>query len=514
MKLSQWIILISAAVLMGLFLFISPITSAPDELAHLAYPRTMLQSGTLPAFTSAFDPWESHQPPLYYLLSVPVSAVFSETPFEMQVIAARAVSFLLVLLYIFLIFQIADYSFPDFPMAKKGMYVLSLLPSVLYTGASFTNDSLVLCMSAIFLLYAVKYTHTTSAKYSLLFGLLIGAGLLTKFSLYPIIAVITLWVYWKKPWKFIFTSSLVALISSGWWFIHNVRVVGDIFGLRHTFILWAGQKPIWTLESIGIFIIKMYASTIGIFGKLSIPLPFLLYAVWIVSFAILLGFSFKKPIERNIQLAWISITAMLIFICIQSSSFYQPQGRYFFAAFPFVALIFAKAFSNARLHIFRTHFFYAICLLLTCSSIVGIFLVHSYYKKNPVTQFSAKRTIDFMHIPWKGDASKIFKDDATFTVTPPFNVYTIADLRIATERKPIVHINSQTSDSRCIIRYKRLGDSDFISKREFTLQLQNGIVEVPFPDMAPTLIQDISFSCEKNDNSTPMRILDFQILTQ
>ncbi len=511
---TQYDLLLVCCACIGILVFtwISPITTPPDELAHLAYPRTLLQTGHLPSFHTAYDAWESHQPPAYYLLSVPFYLISQKAPFAIQVEAQRLLSIIIGIGLLFLALKFSRKIFPESQSTRCAALTVLALPSVLYTFSSCTNDAFVILMAGIFAYLYFQERQTMSISKSLVFGILLGVGLLTKYSLYPILLITTVGFFWKKPLRHLCISLAGAVAISGWWFIHNLISVGDILGLKHTFILWQGQKPIWTFAALRTFVTKFLSSFIGVFGKLDILLPSFMYII----LGILLLAIFINGIKKKNLTLWYSLACILgtlIFVAIQSMSFFQPQGRYAFAALPSIAMCVGFGILSISKASFKIGLSLGLGGVILAANGLGLLIIHRQYIAHPIAQFQNNRSINLLSMPWIGDQSRTQRTSETLIFALPIHVNTLADLRILSERAPYIIMQVNSQDAECTIGYKRLGDNQFSSDRSFTARVHPGSNTFNFPSMAPTLIQDISLACSSTQHNTNMVISDFRIQT-
>lgn len=497
-----------------LYLVISPPTSAPDEIAHLAYPRFLLQENQLPSFTSAEDFWESHQPPLYYILSIPVVKLFTSLPIFDQLQLNRIISFFIYGASLWIYYVLVKKLFPDKYFLQSSALCLLGIPMVSYLAGSFSNDILMILISVVMAYWVlIGKDKKFSSKEAIFFGLCIGLGLLTKIHIYPLIFFAWLFVLWKRPLIIWVLTSFFAFLASFWWFLHNLIHTGDIFGLSHTFILWESQKQkIASLPDFFTLCGKLYSGFLGVFGKFSIAYPTILYIISSLAFIYFCVFLIKNLKDIRIKKIFVIIFSILGFVIIQNFSFYQPQGRYLISVIPFLGIGLAIVVQKFRSDTSRTALFFSLVLFLFFLNIYGLVLIHSYYKKNPVESLKDTRTINLLEKKFIGDTERIKKSTAAIEVFLPATIATLQDLRLNSDKNPTIHITtSNQNEYSIVLKWKRLGDTSFAFSRSLK-QAIIGTAEIEIQEPQNTLIQDIQVEIQGMHDS--ITITEFSIYTR
>lgn len=169
----------------------TPAQHNPDENAHVEYVTT-LASGHLPKFTDAQHGYESHQPPLYYAVCLPVYAAARGMGDAAATKAVRVVSTLLGALLVVVAFGCVLTMLPEEKWVAIGTAAfVALLPMNVAQSASVTNDALTNLLLAVGLWLLTK--RATGGKASPVWlGIVLGAGIWTKTStllLFPTVAV-------------------------------------------------------------------------------------------------------------------------------------------------------------------------------------------------------------------------------------------------------------------------------------------------------------------------------------
>lgn len=233
----------------GMYAAFVPPWQAPDEPAHYNYVR-QLANGRWPMITAGdydqayldeirgaqFAPqypidvieYEDWQPPLYYLLLMPIFQLTNGS-----LLALRLASLLIGAGVVVLAHAIALEVFPARRwLAWTTAVFVAFLPQHLHIMASVNNDALAELLIAAVLLVLIRWTkapltswqYSAERKYLLLAGLFLGLGLVTKLTAYlmlPVAGVVLLWRYWGH-WDDLFPTGVLLfapalLIGSLWW---------------------------------------------------------------------------------------------------------------------------------------------------------------------------------------------------------------------------------------------------------------------------------------------------------
>ena len=225
-----------------------PLNGNPDEVDHRDYVRLLIQHHGFVKFTPApFDmpstddkprPFETHQPPLYYLLCVPVQIMSGGSVFAVRMVAA-----ILQLLTILVVFRALRDVFPERPAVYLGgaAYV-AFLPSQAQLSGAITNDSLTTLLCAVlFWKLARLFRRDRHWRDSVLIGVTLGVGLLTKSSvlqLIPIIAVafaFSVWLGRRTARQAVLDFCIaigIGLLIAAPWLIRNILLYGDPLALH------------------------------------------------------------------------------------------------------------------------------------------------------------------------------------------------------------------------------------------------------------------------------------------
>lgn len=259
-----------------------PLGEAPDEVPHFTYLRHIARYGRLPTTT---EEHEAFQPPLYYALGAALTFWIDDAPGAPFAVRANAdfdandprapknvllhtaaeawpyrgwalawhlvrlLSIALGAVTVWAIFHLGRALFPDQPAIPLAMAALTAFtPQFLFMSAVVNNDNLATALSALalwqiaVLLYERESTRVW--KRSLVLGLLLGLGMLSKASLLALapIAGLAVMVASSKVQAVsrgrrlllaaccLLLVAAAVLLLSGWYFFRNWKLYGDVLG--------------------------------------------------------------------------------------------------------------------------------------------------------------------------------------------------------------------------------------------------------------------------------------------
>jgi|GEM_PF-499062 4-amino-4-deoxy-L-arabinose transferase and related glycosyltransferases of PMT family len=234
-------------VLMALSLLLSlafaarvPFNHNPDEEAHRDYVRLIVEErgfvqfiprGEVPEGQPSRD--EAHQPPLYYLLCVPVYAATGGSVFAMRLVAA-----LLQLGTLYIVFRACKDLWPERPDVAAGATAFAaFLPTQAQLGGAINNDSLTVLLCAVLLWrLGALLRRGQDVKGALIVGAILGAGLWTKLSVLQLTPAMALAYFLAARFgkmtlgraAGLFALSLgTALLIASPWLVRNTLLYGD-----------------------------------------------------------------------------------------------------------------------------------------------------------------------------------------------------------------------------------------------------------------------------------------------
>ncbi|MBI2305259.1 MAG: glycosyltransferase family 39 protein [Chloroflexi bacterium] len=302
--------------------------------------------------------YESHQPPLYYLLAAPVYRLTTFLSLEQQVVALRLLSLVLGALLLVMAYVLAARVFPNLVALGTAAF-MAAVPQHTAMTAAINNDTLAELVLATFLFLAVTALQEQrqgriKEGTSLALGLTLGLALLTKTTIYIVLLLVPLPFVLgagrapsQSHWLRLGGIYLLGLGISGWWFLRNVLIYGlaDLTGLtRHDMVVVGQPIP-------GVFDLAMarHLVTVGFksfwvqLGWMGVPADRGTYIVFgLLSVVALLGCILFLARARSETMTSLQRSALLIMIAtialvFLSMLYYnlryiQPQGRYLFPA--------------------------------------------------------------------------------------------------------------------------------------------------------------------------------------
>lgn len=407
----------------------NPLYESTDELRHMRYVRHIVEYGNLPVQAAGGPRAQSHHPPLYYALGALVSCWVPveedvyyqpaenpfwayryweigndnknqylhepDEPFPLRGIglAVYLVRWMTVLIgagVVWLTYRLGRLSFHEQPALALGAAILvAFNPQFLYLSGAVNNDILAaLCGTAVLLLCVRLIREGPSLRMDLTLGIAFGLSLLTKFHLLALLAPIGLAYFlaaWSSDkWRVLLRGSFVIMgvtaLLSGWWFLRNLHLYGDLTGLNRVSQLWAGRSFEGNWWVIGQQWPHLWSSFWGRFGYGQVPLPEIIYHGLLAFCLIALGGYF---LSRWRLMHWntllpLTVTVLAFTLIVLYYMLIQPagaMGRFLFPALPAFAVLLAgglSRFSPARLGWITVAGIAVVMTSLATYSLVGV----------------------------------------------------------------------------------------------------------------------------------------------
>ncbi len=349
--------------------------NAPDEAAHVQFARAVAH-GHLP--THADDrgsppAYEWHQPPLYYVLAAPFSFLGDR--------AIRGVSIICGLLSLLLIFRGVRLLFPNDPqLAVLALGIAALTPTHIAITSTVNNDALLeLCFSWTLLLLIASLLGGFTRWRACWLGVALAAALLTKATALLLIPVVLLALIlvtrtgeaWREVVGNALYSAGFALVLTGWWFVRNMRLYGELVPIKTFNQAFGGTATAAKMQAawggMGPYLLRTgqwsFQSFWAVFGtpesaKLGIPIflpgallgPQLYGIISLVVVASLVGMGLLhlrcKTEFTQVQIfaIWL-LAATLLLVGLAFVGFllkyFQAQGRYLYPAMLPISLFLA-----------------------------------------------------------------------------------------------------------------------------------------------------------------------------
>ncbi len=296
-------------------------------------------------------------------------------PWQRSILAlhvARLFSVLLGAVTVYAVYRTLHLFLPP-QNALLGAAFAAFLPQFAFISASVSNDNAVNAAAALVLwqLTEMMVEGGQPQKSRLLkLGAALGLALLSKLSglgLAGVSAAAILWLAWRhRNLRSIFDAALwtaiPAILLAGWWYLRNWRLYGDPLAWE----MWEANillrvipaGPSQILSELG----GLERSFWGLFGWLNLPYPAWLYlALRVVSVVVVLGLLLylvrevraglaQRPIHIGSRAPHAFLLLWLLVLTISWLRFMRvapaAQGRYFFAALPVLALLWALGWTG------------------------------------------------------------------------------------------------------------------------------------------------------------------------
>ncbi len=395
-------------VIGALFAVYTPDWQAPDEPAHYNYIAQLAEDRRIPVIEAGdwdqeyldalkgarFAPellddlhrieYEDHQPPLYYMLAVPVYWVS-----DGSLTALRLFSVVCGLLIVWGAYAVARLMFPARRwLALATASFVAFQPQQVHILASVNNDALAWGIVAVGLAGLVAYLKAEPGREisPWLLGLLVGVGLVTKATTYflaglvPLAIVLRWWSQGLDPRalrRALIAFLVPALLLGGMWWLRNIAVYGfpDFLGLAaHDAVVVGQPRTADLIDRLGFggylreIVTVTFNSFWGQFGWMAVPLPrwtYTLIGVWLaISAAGWLLDAWRRhgesatPRHREQVHAWVilglAVALAVLAYLYYNTEFQQHQGRYMFTLLVPLGLALALGFDAWRRALFAS----------------------------------------------------------------------------------------------------------------------------------------------------------------
>jgi 4-amino-4-deoxy-L-arabinose transferase-like glycosyltransferase len=286
-------------VLGTLFVVFIPPLDRQDEAIHWDYIRYLRENRRLPDQREQYvqdNPGEFWAPPLYYLLSTLIISPIppSDPPLWIEPwndfglayqrtatpdnanrilhdpedlalpgrgdwLAFRILRMLSVLFGVLVMiptFKMAWLVFEDDWLALGAAVWLGLRPALVSLNSRLNNDPLLLLLSTVILaLCAVMIARGVTWRRAATMGVLLGITALTKFTWGGTALAVPIAFFlspsWKENWKKTLAqfglAGGISLLMTGWWFVRNQVLYGDVLGVALGAQHGAPGRPTFTL---------------------------------------------------------------------------------------------------------------------------------------------------------------------------------------------------------------------------------------------------------------------------
>jgi 4-amino-4-deoxy-L-arabinose transferase-like glycosyltransferase len=359
--------LILIAFIIGLmcrvaFVLLNPIFYAPDEQSHYNYIKYLYENHRFPVqtgktFSPAYD-YEYYQPPLYYLISLPIywvaHAMFHDNePAIVRIIRSISIVFWLINTVFLLKILKRIHSDSDFVKVFT-VSMVCLLPTYTFLSSAINNDNLLIALGSLILYCIAKESHW---RKSALMGALLGIALLTKLTaiIYIFLIIfISVYLFIKGLLslkaviaKLAFTFTPAFIIASPW-YIRNIYVYGNITAENVANIPKHWDSLFQAIQQTQHILQESFWSISGIFNNVIFFPSAGIYLTYLASAGLLCGlfsksnalWSFLDGHGRAFIIATSAAIVVNLVLVLRFGFLYnQGQGRFMFPLLIPIALL-------------------------------------------------------------------------------------------------------------------------------------------------------------------------------
>lgn len=197
-----------------------------DEPSHWSTVQYIAANWRLPVLGDPGVTYEAQQAPLYYLMAAPISSL--PNGFLMVRLFGVVGHGLVVLLTWIVIRRVL----PEEGAAwLAGAGFIALNPVLIAIAGTVQNDTWALVFGVWAMTIAARGTGQANGPWSdVLLGAVMGAAILTKLSMVPVFIGVCIWLVWRRRFLATLKVVLAAALVSGWWFVRNMVLYGDLTG--------------------------------------------------------------------------------------------------------------------------------------------------------------------------------------------------------------------------------------------------------------------------------------------
>ena len=207
---------------------------APDERQHANYVQHVLDGKGFPVLdptdkNGLYESYQSHQPPLYYLLAAGYTKISGATPTSSdEGTRLRYLNALIGALGVVGAFALAWVTTRREAIAVVTAAFVALLPMNLALSGAVSNDPLLITLSVWGLtLLMVNVIEGWTTRGVILTGVLIGLACLTKTTALALIPVLFASLMVRRSVPQVAAAFGVTLLLAGGWWLRNQSLYGE-----------------------------------------------------------------------------------------------------------------------------------------------------------------------------------------------------------------------------------------------------------------------------------------------
>lgn len=375
-----------------------PLWESPDELAHFKYVEHLVKTRSLPVQqVGTLD--AAHHPPLYYSVAAIVSCVadfddptgayqpnplfvwggegvehnaalhhtaetFPYRGIALAVHLARWTSVMTGAITVALTYAIARRIFPQQPgLALLASTMVAFNPQFLFISSSVNNDGMT-AMTCTLTLWQLTRAIEKPSQWQRwgMVGIFCGLAVLSKPSTFTIgltagVLLLSIAISqraWRIFWRGAPAMGIAFLLVTGWWFVRNLELYGDLLGWQPVLKNWAMARRygVVTWNVVRDFFSIQFQSYWARFGWMTISAPKKVYHL------LLLGCSFslaglgrwlwRRQWQMMEKPGLLNLITLIIFPLMQELFMFRSififngawyQGRYLFPSIAAISIL-------------------------------------------------------------------------------------------------------------------------------------------------------------------------------
>jgi 4-amino-4-deoxy-L-arabinose transferase-like glycosyltransferase len=337
-----------------------PDIGAPDELEHVGYIQFMVDGRGFPVLDpqnpNAGAGYQSHQPPLFYLLETGVAKLTGQTDLKQKSagLILRSFNVLIGCADVLGVFFLGFWGFARKDLGLAGAAFFALLPMNLALSGAISNDPLLYALCTWTLAAtALACRQGWTLKRGIVIGILLGLAFLTKTTAVALVPAVLVGAFLSKTRpsvKVVAAAACVALVLALPWWIRNQSLYGDPFAMKAFNEAFVNSPTRASLHAdwgryLSVEFLLTWNSFVGDFGYMDIPLPSYIAgsAAFVLAIMALGGLlALRKPEwEGGKAISYMNITFILLVVLSYIAfniRYFQAQARYLFPAIAPISL--------------------------------------------------------------------------------------------------------------------------------------------------------------------------------